>query len=406
VTRSDKGTAAERLPIIVQKYGGSSLAQPEQIKAAAQNIVQLKTSGKDVLVVVSAMGKSTDQLVELAYQISPAPNRRELDMLLSTGERVSIALMSMALNDAGCRAISFTGSQAGILTDEAHSSARIVDVKPIRVEEELKNGRTPVLAGFQGVSPRTKEITTLGRGGSDTTAVALAAYFKAECCEIRKDVDGVYTADPHVIKEAKHLPHLNYLQLLDMTYWGAKVLHYRSLELANLLKIPITISLAHGEGKQTLIDGDAPMYEQAQILSVNTHKDVRWLKVHASSFTQALEKLCSTLRENGLPWPQILDSHASAKNEWALLITGPLEAVQAITGFLKDKKEMHVEPGELSTVSATCQGSYASDLPEKIAHALGKEKIQVEKMIFGAMTLTVVISADLREKAAQAIHLL
>ena len=391
-------------PIVVQKYGGSSLAKPEQIKAAAQKIHDLKASGKNVLVVVSAMGKTTDQLVELAYQISPSPNRRELDMLLTTGERVSMALMSMALNDAGCAAFSFTGSQAGILTDESHSSARIVDVKPARVEAELANNRVPVLAGFQGVSPRTKEITTLGRGGSDTTAVALAAYFKAERCEIRKDVDGVYSADPNLVNGATHIDHLHYLQLLDMTFWGAKVLHYRSVELAQLLDIPLVIALAHGDGKQTIISGDAPMYEQAKILSVNSHKEVRWLKVRAKDMTTAMNKMCGVLRDNSLPWPQILDSQQRSQDEWALLVTGPLETLQAIENFLKNSGEMKIENEELSTVTVTCQGSFASDLPEKMIHALSEEKLIARKMLFSAMSLTVLVSAKDRDATVRVLH--
>ncbi len=390
--------------LIVQKYGGSSLAKPEQIKAAAQKIQQIKKSGKNVVVVVSAMGKTTDQLVNLAYEITSAPNRRELDMLLTTGERVSMALMSMALNDIGCAAISFTGSQAGIMTDEAHSSARITDVKPIRVEEELRRGRVPVLAGFQGVSPRTKEITTLGRGGSDTSAVALAAYFKAECCEIRKDVDGVYSADPSVVQNASRIDELHYMQLLDMTFWGAKVLHYRSAELAQLLEIPLVIALAHGEGGQTKIHGDVPMYEQAKILSVNTHTEVRWLRVRAENVTSAMKKMCGTLREHSLPWPQILDSVERSKGEYAFLVTGPLESVQAIANFLKNSGEMKIEEDQLSTITATCQGSYASDLPEKIVHSLGDAGVNVHKMIFGAMSLTVVVNANDREKTVEKVH--
>lgn len=391
-------------PLIVQKYGGSSLAKPEQIKAAADSVHKLKQAGNDVLVVVSAMGKTTDQLVDLAYQVSPAPNRRELDMLLTTGERVSMALMSMALNDIGCSAISFTGSQAGLMTDETHSSARIIDIKPTRVETEIGKGRVPVLAGFQGVSPLTKEITTLGRGGSDTTAVAMAAYFKAKRCEIRKDVDGVYSADPHAIKNAEHLNELHYLQLLDMTFWGAKVLHYRSVELATLLEIPVVIALAHGEGKQTLINGDSPMYEQARILSVNTHKDVRWLIVKAPDLSTAMKKMCDQLRKQNLPWPQLLDSQERGNGQWAILITGAIETIQALTNCVKGSDEMEVEGKEISSVTATCQGSYASDLPEQIIETLSKAQVPVQKMIFSAMSVTVVVDAAHREKAAAAIH--
>ncbi|UEM14950.1 aspartate kinase [Bradyrhizobium barranii subsp. barranii] len=191
-------------PTIVQKYGGVCLETPEKIRAVARSLADLHSRGHRVVAIVSAMGKTTDELIKAAYQVSPHPNRRELDILLTTGERISMSLMSMALSDLGAPAISFTGSQAGVMTDESHSSARILDVRPARVLEELGRGRIVVLAGFQGVNPRTKEITTLGRGGSDTTAVAMAAALKAERCEIIKEVDGICSADPRVVATQSH----------------------------------------------------------------------------------------------------------------------------------------------------------------------------------------------------------
>src|SRR6201992_3767275 len=185
--------------IIVRKSGGPCLETPAKIRAVASSLADLHRRGHRVVAIVSAIGKTTDDLVKMAYQISPHPNRRELDMLLTAGERISMSLMSMALSDFGVPAISFTGSQAGVMTDESHSSARIVDVRPIRVREELDRGRIVVLAGFQGVNPATKEITTLGRGGSDTTAVAMAAALQAECCEIITQGDGGWTADPLIV---------------------------------------------------------------------------------------------------------------------------------------------------------------------------------------------------------------
>ena len=182
-------------PIIVQKYGGVCLETPAKIRAVARSLADLHGRDHRVVAIVSAMGTTTDQLIQMAYQVSPTPNRRELDMLLTTGERISMSLMSMALSDLGVPAISFTGSQAGVMTDDSQSSARILDIRPIRVLEELDRGRVVVLAGFQGVNPATREITTLGRGGSDTTAVAMAAALKAERCEINKEVDGICFAD-------------------------------------------------------------------------------------------------------------------------------------------------------------------------------------------------------------------
>jgi aspartate kinase len=401
-------------PLIVQKNGGSSLAEPEQIRAVAARVARLRDAGSRVLVVVSAMGKTTDQLVELAYKVSATPNRRELDMLLTTGERVSMALMSMALNELGCPAISFTGSQAGVLTDELHSNARITDVRPVRVESELSRNSVVVLAGFQGVSPRTKEVTTLGRGGSDTTAVAMAAYFRAEKCEILKDVDGVHSGDPNVVTSTSHLPQLHYFALLDMTFWGSKVLHYRSVELAHLLGIQIVISLAHppseGGGASTLINGDTPMYEQARILSVNSHKEVRWLIVQKADLASAMQEFSGVLRESNLPLPQLLDSEKRG-DSWAFLITAPSETLGALAQVTEKSNQpgnipgfMKFDGGLYSSITATCQGSYASPLPEDIAAALQKRNVPVLKMIFGAMSITVLVNFKDREKALQIVH--
>ena len=397
--------------MIVQKYGGSSLSTPEQIQSVADRAAQLHAAGESLLIVVSAMGKTTDQLVEMAYRVSPTPNRREFDMLLTTGERVSMALMSMALNDRGVPAISFTGSQAGILTDDLHSSARITDVKPLRVEAELSRKHVVVLAGFQGVSPKTKEITTLGRGGSDTTAVAMAAYFKADRCEIRKDVDVVHSADPNIVKNTKHLAHLNYYQLLDMTFWGAKVLHYRSVELAALLKIPLVVCLAHPVANtpggpadlETVIDDGAPMYEQARIISVNSHKDVRWLRIIKNDLASAFHEMSRALSGASLPLPQILDSQISLDG-CSFLITSPLETLGAIEQLSIREAAFEFTSTELSSVTATCQGAFASLLPETIAQSLASHSVKIHKMLFSAMSLTVIVDSKDREKTLQTLH--
>jgi aspartate kinase len=309
----------------------------------------------------------------------------------------------MALNDRGVPAISFTGSQAGVLTDELHSNARIIDMKPARVETELSKNEVVVLAGFQGVSPRTKEITTLGRGGSDTTAVAMAAYFKAECCEIRKDVDGVHSADPRLVANTQHLPHLHYDMLLDMTFWGAKVLHYRSVELATLLKIPVRVCLAHGEGANTLIDGEAKMYERARVISVNTHKDVRWLRVKGTDLAAAFREFTGALKESGLPLPQFLDSEAHS-TDCAFLITGPDETLAAIESATHARPALSLSSAGLSSVTATCQGTYASPMPDEIAQGLSKHGIAVQKMLFGPMSVSVVVDSKQRDRAVQVLH--
>ena len=219
------------MPIVVQKYGGSSVADVTRIQKVAERIMRTKTAGYDVAVVVSAMGDTTDELLALARKVSPNPDRRELDMLLSAGERISMALLSMAIRELGGDAISFTGSQSGIITNDRHVDARIVEVRPYRVQDELARGRVVVIAGYQGVSYR-REVTTLGRGGSDTTAVAMAAALGAEWCEICSDVDGVYTADPRVVPAAQRIGTLTYEETQELAEAGAKVLNAQAVEFA------------------------------------------------------------------------------------------------------------------------------------------------------------------------------
>jgi len=226
------------MAIVVQKYGGSSVADVEKLGRVADKVVAARNAGDEVVVVVSAMGKTTDQLLALAKQVDENPPRRELDMLLSTGERVSMALLSMAIQRRGAPAISFTGSQSGIITNDRHFDARILEVRPHRIEDELARGKVVIVAGYQGMSYR-REITTLGRGGSDTTAIALAAALGAERAEIYSDVDGVYTADPRVVADARHLARLSYDEMQEMAEAGAKVLNATAVEFAKNAKIAI-----------------------------------------------------------------------------------------------------------------------------------------------------------------------
>ena len=219
------------MAIVVQKYGGSSVADPERIRRVAERIMQTQRQGHQVAVVVSAMGDTTDDLLTMARKVSASPERRELDMLLSVGERISMALLSMAIKDLGGDAISFTGSQAGIITNDRHVDARIIEVRPFRVQDELARGRIVIIAGYQGVSYR-KEVTTLGRGGSDTTAVALAAALEAEWCEICSDVKGVYSSDPRIVPQAKLIPEVSYEEMQEMAEAGAKVLNAQAVEFA------------------------------------------------------------------------------------------------------------------------------------------------------------------------------
>lgn len=238
------------MAVVVQKYGGTSVADPERIKAVADRVVVTRGLGKDLVVVVSAMGRTTNSLLELAEEVSTAPQAREMDMLLTAGERISMALLAMALIDRGVPAVSYTGSQAGILTDSAHGGARITRITGERVHESLEAGKVVIVAGFQGVDPNSKEVTTLGRGGSDTTAVALAATLGAEACEILTDVAGVFTADPRVVTDARLLTAIGYEQMLALASAGAGVLMPHSVEFARDHSVPVHVrsSFDHEEG--------------------------------------------------------------------------------------------------------------------------------------------------------------
>src|SRR3954452_20252661 len=227
--------------LVVQKYGGSSVSDAERIKRVAERIVATRKDGHDVVVVVSAMGDTTDELMDLANQVSPLPPGRELDMLLTAGERISMALLAMAIQSLGLSARSFTGSQAGVITDSSHGRARIIDVTPGRITEAIGKGHIAIVAGFQGVSQDTKDITTLGRGGSDTTAVALAAALDADVCEIYSDVDGVFTADPRIVPNARKRDRISYEEMLEMAACGAKVLMLRCVEYARRYRMPIHV---------------------------------------------------------------------------------------------------------------------------------------------------------------------
>ncbi len=372
--------------LVVQKYGGATLATPEKMKQVAARICELKNSGTNIVAVVSAMGQTTNQLIELAHQVSSNPSLRELDMLLSVGERTSMALLTMALNDLNCAAISFTGSQAGILTDESHINANIIDVKAFRVSEALEKNKVVILAGFQGVSPITKEITTLGRGGSDTTAVAMAAYLKADHCEILKDVDSIFTADPKAVTKAKPIRHLNFDQLLEMTSWGAKVLHYKSVELAKNKNVKLYVGpAAHQNSEGTWIDSN---YRQPlnRPLAVNSHSKVLEIKMSEELFLKDLV-------QNQIGFPQILKKYRDG-----FFIAGPTETLNAI------EKKYSLDNQNLCSVSLTMTTKMTTEIKDKIEQIFNDQQIAILDFIQTHLSLNLLISIDDREKAILALH--
>jgi len=259
-----------KVSLVVQKYGGSSVGSAERIKRVAERIVATRKAGHEVVVVVSAMGDTTDELMDLALQVAPVPPARELDMLLTSGERISNALVAMAIHSLGAQARSFTGSQAGVITDSTHGRARIIDVTPGRIRAALDDGAIALVAGFQGVSQDTKDITTLGRGGSDTTAVALAAALHADVCEIYTDVDGVFSADPRIVSDAVKLDTITYEEMLEMAAAGAKVLMLRCVEYARRYHVPVHVRSSYTDNAGTIVTGSMEdlTVEQALITGV------------------------------------------------------------------------------------------------------------------------------------------
>ncbi|MFM9376943.1 aspartate kinase [Gordonia sp. VNK21] len=252
------------MALVVQKYGGSSVSDAERIRRVAERIVETKRAGNDVVVVASAMGDTTDELLDLAERVNPDPPQREMDMLLTSGERISNALLAMAISSLGEDAQSFTGSQAGVITTSSHGKAKIIDVTPGRVRSALDEGKVVLVAGFQGVSQDTKDVTTLGRGGSDTTAVALAAALEADVCEIYTDVDGIYTADPRIVPNARHLDQISFEEMLEMAACGAKVLMLRCVEYARAYNVPVHVRSSYSTNSGTMVSGsmeDIPVEE-------------------------------------------------------------------------------------------------------------------------------------------------
>lgn len=247
----------QHVALVVQKYGGSSVSDAESIKRVAKRIAQTKRAGHDVVVVVSAMGDTTDELIDLAQQVTPLPPQREMDILLTAGERISMSLLAMAINSLGVKAKSFTGQQAGVITDAVHGKARIVDVVPHRIRETIERGQVAIVAGFQGVTQSTNDVTTLGRGGSDTTAVALAAGLDADVCEIYTDVDGIFTADPRIVPSARKIDRITYEEMLEMAASGAKVLALRCVEYGRRYSVPIHVRSSFSGKEGTFVSADA-----------------------------------------------------------------------------------------------------------------------------------------------------
>jgi len=311
----------------------------------------------------------------------------------------------MALSDLGVPAISFTGSQAGVMTDDSHSSARILDVRPVRVREELDRGRVVVLAGFQGVNPVTKEITTLGRGGSDTTAVAMAAALKAECCEIIKEVDGVCSADPRIVANFKPLRQLDFASLSEMCFWGAKVLHFRSVELAQSQNVPLAVKKWGGAEHGTQVMREVAGMENGKLLAVNSTARIEHVEIDSADLNQGFEKFAQHLKKHSLSWPQLLAS-AFADGKTRIMLSSDSESLDTLLRTLEGGMGLRKQRATLSSVTLTCFGAVSSSLPFTAIQVLQQHGIVADKYVLSPQSLSFFVPVESREAAVRALHAL
>ena len=400
---------------IVQKFGGSSVADAESIKRVARRIVATHEQGHDVCVIVSAMGDTTDELLDLAQRVSPNPRPRELDMLLTAGERMSAALLAMAINDLGHTARSFTGSQAGVLTTESHGDARIIDITPGRIESALGDGDVVIVAGFQGVSQTTKDVTTLGRGASDTTAVALAAALGASFCEIYSDVDGVFTADPRIVPGAQRIPEISYDEMLEMAANGAKILHLRCVEYARREHVDVHVRSSFSDKPGTWVkdlDEGKRMEAEAALITGIAH-DRTEAKITVAGVPDKIgnaSRIFEAVARAGINIDMIVQNVSVQDNTTAISFTLPqndgpkamaaLAAVQDEIGFAQATYNDKI--GKVSVIGVGMRSH-----PGVSAHtfaALAEAGINISMISTSEIRISVVVPIDDIDRAVRAVH--
>ena len=401
--------------LIVQKYGGSSVADAEGLKRVASRIVATKKAGHQVVVVVSAMGDTTDELIDLAKEVSPIPNGRELDMLLTAGERISMALLAMAISNLGHEARSFTGSQAGIITTSTHGKARVIDVAPSRITEAIKEGAIAIVAGFQGVSQDTNDITTLGRGGSDTTAVALAAALEADVCEIYTDVDGVFSADPRIVPTARKLKTVTYEEMLELAACGAKVLHLRCVEYARRFDLPIHVRSSFSNREGTWVVKDHPEggeMEQAIISGIAHDKtEAKITIVGVPDRTGVAARIFQSIADSDINVDMIVQnvsaaatgltdiSFTSPKSEGANA-TAVLKKIQGEVGFQSIQYDDQI--GKISLIGAGMRSH--PGVTATFFAALADAAVNIEMISTSEIRISVVCRINDLEKGVKAAH--
>lgn len=397
------------LGIIVQKFGGTSVGSVERIQNVANRVIQEKDAGNDVVVVVSAMGKSTDQLVDLAGQLTSKPSKREMDMLLTTGEQITISLLSMALIEKGYDAISFTGWQAGIETESTHGNARITNINPQKINKELEKGKVVVVAGFQGVAVEG-QITTLGRGGSDTTAVALAAALKADKCDIYTDVTGVFTTDPRFVKEARKLESISYDEMLELANLGAGVLHPRAVEFAKNYNIPLEVRSSMENERGTIIEEEAEMEQNLIVRGIAFEDQVTRVSVLGlPNELTTLSTIFSTLAKNGLN-VDIIIQNTTTDNKTSISFSVKTSDLEDTIRVLEQYKEelgyerVESESG-LAKVSIVGSGMVSNPgVAAEMFDVLAKQGIEVKMVSTSEIKVSTVISQAHMVSAVDTLH--
>jgi aspartate kinase len=397
------------MALIVQKYGGSSVADGERIKNVAHRIAKIKDEGNEVVVVVSAMGDTTDELINLAHQVSEQPSDRELDLLLSTGEVVSSTLLAMALDSLGYKAVSLSGVQAGIQTDSSYSRARILRVDPKRIANELGKGNIVIVAGFQGMT-QDMDITTLGRGGSDTTSVALAAALKAEICQIYTDVEGVYTADPRLVPQARKLDKIGYEEMLELASYGARVIHPRAVELGELYHIPILVASSFSDSPGTIICKEASMEIRNKVSGIAHDTNVAKVTVIGVPDRPGIASTIFEPLANADISVDTIVQNASIENIADLTFTvtrsdlsRAMAIVEPIASDIKAKR--CVADSKLAKVSII--GTGMMNMPgyaAKMFRTLYAEGINIQLITTSEIRITCIISEDKVKDAVQALH--
>jgi aspartate kinase len=404
--------------LIVQKYGGSSVADADSIKRVAKRIVATAKAGNQVVVAVSAMGDTTDELLDLAGQISPQPPARELDMLLTAGERISMAVLAMAIADLGMEARSYTGSQAGVITDEAHGRARIIDITPGRISTALEKGYIPIVAGFQGVSQTTKDITTLGRGGTDTTAVALAAALHADVCEIYTDVDGVFTADPRIVPMARRIPAISYEEMLELAASGSKVLVLRCVEYARRYQVPIHVRSSFSEKTGTWVSGNvnaqAEGDEMEQAIISGVAHDVSEAKITVVGVPDQIgeaARIFGAIADAGINIDMIVQNvsaGATGRTDISFTLPGSdgerglaaLRGVKDVVGFEELLYDDRI--GKVSLIGAGMRSH--PGVTAKFFGALASAGVNIGMISTSEIRISVVVSQDDVDTAVNATH--